>query len=123
MTKAHDISGVLSRLIGIAEDVINRRTARDRIPDLCALDAQLDDASSLTVEGGNPIGPEASMLIETLAHVEKSRATFDSIRLEKWLTIASALLPMVRNCGAKALDLLQQQRHPSTSEGAGGGAV
>lgn len=119
MMKAKICSDVLSELLGVAEKIINRPSTDDRIPALCALDTQLDDASSLTVEGGNPIGPEASMLIETLAHIEKSRAAFDRIRLEKWLTIASALLPMVRSNGAKAMDLLQV--NPSTSEGAGGG--
>ena len=71
------------------------------------LSEAIDDARALMIEGGNPIGAEASMLIECLAHVGRCRGTIERDLETKWLAIAAALLPMVQENLAEAFERLR----------------
>jgi len=113
MSNRERIVAILSDTIGVAETVTKRPPSHDRLPRLAMLAVEIDEASTWLVEGGNPIGPEAAMLIEVLMHIEKERAAGDGDRVTKWLAIAGALLPMVRNNGADAMGLADAR--PATS--------
>jgi hypothetical protein len=59
------------------------------------------------IEGGNPIGAEASMLIECLAHVSRCRCTLDRSLEACWLVVTVPLLPMVQENLAEAFERLR----------------
>jgi hypothetical protein len=109
MSNAQRIADVLSALIGIAEIIIKAHAVPVDLTELVDLDAEIDNARALMIEGGNPIGAEASMLIECLAHVGRCRDTLDRGLEAKWLAIAAALLPMVQENLSEALDLLKMR--------------
>jgi hypothetical protein len=109
MSQAQPIADVLSALIGVAEIVIKDHSLPVDLAGLVGLDTEIDDARAFMIEGGNPIGAEASMLIECLAHVGLCRATLDRDLEAKWLAIAAALLPMVQENLSEALELLKMR--------------
>jgi hypothetical protein len=109
MSHAQHIVEVLSTLIGISDIIIKDHAMPVDLAGLVDLDTQIDDARAIMIEGGNPIGAEASMLIECLAHVGRSRQTFERALETKWLAIAAALLPMVQENLAEALELLKMR--------------
>jgi hypothetical protein len=107
MSNAQRIADVLSALIGVAEIIIKTHAVPVDLSELVDLDAEIDNARALMIEGGNPIGAEASMLIECLAHVGRCRQTFEIEMESKWQLIVAALLPMVRENLAQAFERLR----------------
>lgn len=109
MSHAQHIVDVLSALIGVAKIMIQVHAIPVDLTELVDLDTEVDNARALMIEDGNPIGAEASMLIECLAHVGRSRQTLERELETKWLAIAVALLPMVQENLAEALELLKMR--------------
>jgi hypothetical protein len=109
MSHAQHIADVLSALIGVAEVIIKDHSMPVDLVRLVDLDVEVDSYRALMIEGGNPIGAEASMMIECLAHVGRCRDTLDRELEAKWQVIAAVLLPMVQENLAEALELLKMR--------------
>ena len=107
MSHAQHVADVLSTLIGVTEIIIKDHAWLIDTAALVDLDTEVDNARALMIEDGNPIGAEASMLIECLAHVGRCRGTLDRNLEAKWLAIAAALLPMVQENLSEALERLR----------------
>jgi hypothetical protein len=109
MSSAQHVADVLSALIGVAEIIIKDHAVPVDLARLVDLDTEIDDARILMIEGGNPIGDEASVLIKCLKHVGHCRFSLERTSEAKWQAIAVSLLPMVQENLAKALERLQFQ--------------
>lgn len=66
----------------------------------------LDQARQISIEGGNPIGEEASLLLTVLVQVERLRR-FEKPRAERFALLAHELRSMVKGNLGKLLERRQ----------------
>ena len=106
LTNAERVKAALSDLVGIAAEITAPTPRpRERLQRLSVMRTGVFDVQQLIIAGGNPIGPEAKMLLEVLEHVEFARKFFDTPRAEKWRAIAIGLTELVQGNLAEAMNL------------------
>lgn len=97
------IGSALSRVIEHGERAVPRGhgTLAD---DGAATLVEIEACRSLSIEGGNPLGDEADLLLMALERRFRAR---DNVRRAKWEMIAYALLMLVKD---QLRDVLEQRR-------------
>ena len=95
----------------LAERAINR-PSHGNAAAIAVLATRVDKVRSALIEGGNPVGVEVDMLLDAAGEIDNSRG--DPERVTRWRMVAGVLLPMVRDCGVRALEL--RARLPSATD-------
>lgn len=125
--KSADVVGdALSAALGVADYLVGQpltpgappqlrhvRPGEDLVPRIADALTAIDEARRVPIEGGNPVGEEASLLLLVLMQLERARRT-DRPRAERFAAIAHELRAIVRGNLARLLE--RRATNPTTTE-------
>lgn len=114
MKTPHEFNARLAEVLDLARDVIDRPYLVQHLAEVAELSEALAADRALPFEGGNPIGAEASMLLDVVALIAECRAFKKELRARHWCMVAGVMIEMVK---INMVDvLLLEARRPSTSD-------